>query len=209
MHHPFWRIFPNQGHENWVRRRRLKKSNPYNLPAGDYIFLDLYPVLPEDPSSVFLLIQHVRTGTHLATLELSWSPQQVELNLNPAYLQSPIAPQVFEMVRDTLDQEPALQDTLWERLQAVGLMLREVNQDIPESSLLSEMAIRALAGVVDTLMQESHPSQWEAHLDYLLANLRQALLAAMQQHRVDQNKVISLAAVRQQKAAQEEPEIPS
>ncbi|PIQ29178.1 hypothetical protein COW36_17680 [bacterium (Candidatus Blackallbacteria) CG17_big_fil_post_rev_8_21_14_2_50_48_46] len=209
MHQPFQRIFPDHSREAWCRRRRLKKNNAYSLPAGDYLIFDLYPSALDDPSVIYLLIQHARSQTHLATLELSFNAENVHLRLSHEHLQSPAAPQTFELVKDTLSQESALQEELWERMQEVGWMHRELLQQpaASESSLLSEMTIQSLAAAMESLMQETHPRQWESLLDSMLGSLKHELMAAMHEHVASQNKVVSLSAVRKQKeAAQKKPD---
>jgi len=211
MHQPFQRIFPDHSREAWCRKRRLKKDNPYALPAGNYVFYDLYPAEVEDPSQNYLLVQHPKSGGHLATLVLEFGPSGVQLGLSPEHLQSNVAPQAFQLVRDTLNDEPQLQSQLWQHLQEVGWMhqeLQEHHSDLPQTSLLAEMTIRSLAGTMENLMTETHPRQWESLLDGLLGALKHELLSALHEHLAAQNKVVSLSAVRKQKAARNAPEKP-
>jgi hypothetical protein len=209
MHQPFQRIFPDHSREAWCRKRRLKKDNPYDLPAGNYCFYDLYPAEIEDPSQIYLLVQHHKSGGHLATLLLEFGPGGVQLSLSPEHLQSQMAPMAFQLVRDTLSQETDLQAQLWQHLQEVGWMhqeLQEHHSHLPKSSLLAEMTLRSLAGTMENLMTETHPRQWESLLDGLLHSLKHELLTALHEHLAAQNKVVSLSAVRKQKAARQKPE---
>jgi hypothetical protein len=212
MHQPFQRIFPDNSREAWCRRRRLKKDNPYQLPAGDYTFHDLYPAELNDPSMVYLLIKHLRSDSLLATLTLEFAPEGVQLGLSMDHLQSNVSPQVFAMVRDTLSEDKSLQEQLWQQLQEVGWMHKELMQqqhEFPQTSLLSEMTIRTLAGTMENLMKETHPRQWEGLLDGILGTLKQELIEALHEHNAAQNKVVSLSAVRKQKAAQKKPDRPT
>jgi hypothetical protein len=208
MHQPFQYVFPNHRRDVWFRRKRLKKDNPYGLPAGDYVLVDLYPTTPEDPSLIYVIVRHMKSGTPVATIALEFSPSGLQMTISREHLQSPATHAGFDLLHDTLTREPGLQNYLWEQLQEVGWMHEQLQKhpELPQSSLLSEMTIRTLAGSMEALMHECHPRQWDHMLDHLFRELKQELIAAMQQHLSEQNKVISLSDVRRQKSKSNPPD---
>ena len=171
-------LFPDKVKHAWCKRKRLPADNPYQLPAGDYCIYDLYALSGIADPDIYLTVEYRKDQSQSATLRCLLSPQKAEIMISAEHLQSPSAPQVRQMVADIFNEDSALRKLLQARKREVQVACENlrVAQDVPETQLLPEVAIRRLAGTLEQVMQASSPEEAEANLDHLLSDLRQSLL---------------------------------
>lgn len=175
-------LFPEKAKHAWCKRKRLPQQNSYDLPAGDYCLYDLYPLSGVAEPDIYFVVEFRKQQRQDATLRCLLYGDKAEVTLSPEHLQSPEAPQVCQMVQDLLVADAPLRKSLLRRKQEVQQACQTIAsvQDAPESSLLSETAIRKLAGTLEQVMGATEREHAEALLDELLENLRASLLQAFE-----------------------------
>lgn len=171
-------LFPDKVKHAWCKRKRLAADNSYGLNAGDYCIYDLYALSGIADPDIYLTVEYRKDQSQSATLRCLLSPQKAEIILSAEHLQSPVAPQVREMVSDIFKEDSALRKLLQQRKREVQIACENlrVAQDVPQTQLLPELAIRRLASTLEQVMQASNPEDAENNLDALLGDLRQSLL---------------------------------
>lgn len=171
-------LFPEKVKQAWCKRKRLNKQNDYGLPAGDYCLYDLYPLSGIAEPDIYFVIEFRKTQELSATLRCLLYKDKAEVLISPEHLQSPQAPALCQLTQDMLNEDAPLRRLLHQRKREVQIACQAVAQaaETPESQLLSETAIRKLAGTLEQALQAADPADFEAQLDHLLADLRQALL---------------------------------
>ena len=176
-------LFPHKAKHPWCKRKRLAKDNPYGLPAGDFCIYDLYPLSGVAKPDIFFTLEFRKDLNLTATLRCLLYRDKAEIMLSQEHLQSPQAPDICRMVQDLLNEEAALRALLRARKQEVQLACQTVaiSADMPETSLLSETAVRKLAGALEQVIASTDPMQHEMLLDDLLAGLKAAMLEAFTQ----------------------------
>jgi len=175
-------LFPDQVKQIWCKRKRLPRQNAYQLPAGDYCIYDLYPLSGIAEPDIFFTVESRKDQALTATLRCLLYGDKAEVMLSPEHLQTAYSPSICQLVQDLLNQDAPLRRLLMQRKQEVQAACQTISlaSDSPESSLLSETAIRKLAGALEQVLQAREPELFEAHLDQLLQDLRLALMNSFQ-----------------------------
>ncbi|MGV3526965.1 MAG: hypothetical protein ACO1RX_22300 [Candidatus Sericytochromatia bacterium] len=170
-------LFPHQVKHAWCKRKRLTQDNAYDLPTGDYCLYDLYPLSGISEPDIYFTVECRKQPTLTATLRCLLSRSGAEISLSHEHLQSPEAPRVRNMVQDLLNEDAPLRKLLRARKQEVQLACQTiaVAEPAPESTLISETAIRKLAGTFEQVLSSSDPDTFSALLDELLNGLRHNL----------------------------------
>lgn len=173
-------LFPHKVKQPYCKRKRLGKDNAYALPAGDYCLYDLYPLSGVAEPDIYFTLEFRKDPALTATLRCLLYRDKAEVLLSHEHLQSAQAPALCRMVQDLLQEDAPLRATLRARKQEVQLACQSVSlaTDVPETSLLSETAIRKLAGTLELVLSSTESTEHAQVLDRLLADLRQAMLEA-------------------------------
>lgn len=173
-------LFPEKSKQPYFKRKRLGKDNPYALPAGDYCLYDLYPLSGVAKPDIYFSLEFRKDPSLTATLRCLLYRDKAEVLLSHEHLQSPQAPALCKMVQDLLDEDSGLRTLLRTRKQEVQLACQSVAiaSDVPETNLLSETAVRKLAGTLERVLAENEPERHEMILDELLQGLKSAMMAA-------------------------------
>lgn len=170
-------LFPDRTKHPWCKRKRLTAKNTYHLPAGDYCIYDLYPLSGIAEPDIFFTVEGRKDQRLEATLRCLLYGDKAVVTLSPEHLQSSQAPAVCLMVQDILNQDNALRKRLAARKNEVQAACQTVatSSDIPESSWLSETAIRRLASTLEMALTAPDEEGFENHIDLLLGHLKVAL----------------------------------
>ncbi|MEZ0371436.1 MAG: hypothetical protein ACAI44_20250 [Candidatus Sericytochromatia bacterium] len=173
-------LFPHKVKNSYCKRKRLGKDNPYSLPAGDYCLYDLYPLSGVAEPDIYFTLEYRKDPNLTATLRCLLYRDKAEVMLSPEHLQSQQSPDLCRMVQDMLNEDASLRAMLRKRKQEVQLACQSVAlaADMPETSLLSETAIRKLAGTLEQVLASTETARHEVLLDQLLADLKAAMLQA-------------------------------
>lgn len=173
-------LFPKKAKQPYCKRKRLSKDNPYGLPAGDYCIYDLYPLSGVAEPDIYFTLEFRKDAELTATLRCLLYRDKAEVLLSPEHLQSGQSPALCRMVQDLLNEDAALRNLLRTRKQEVQLACQSVAvaTDVPETSLLSETAVRKLAGTLEQVLASTEPERHALLLDELLADLKSAMLQA-------------------------------
>lgn len=176
-------LFPQKAKNTYCKRKRLSKDNAFGLPAGDYCLFDLYPLSGVAEPDIYFTLEFRKDPDLTATLRCLFYRDKAEVLLSHEHLQSPQAPALQRMVQDWLNEDAALRALLRARKQEVQLACQTVavSADVPETSLLTETAVRKLAGTLERVLASSDPAEHEQTIDELLAGLKQSMLEAFQQ----------------------------
>lgn len=171
-------LFPDKVKHAWCKRKRLSADNAYGLAGGDYCIYDLYALSGIADPDIYLTVEYRKDQSQSATLRCLLSANKAEIMISAEHLQSPAAPAVRDMVAVIFKEDNALRKMLHQRKREVQVACENlrVAQDVPETQLLPELAIRRLAGTLEQVMQATSAEDAESHLDTLLADLRQSLL---------------------------------
>lgn len=176
-------LFPHKVKQPYCKRKRLGKDNEFGLPAGDYCLYDLYPLSGVAEPDIYFTLEFRKDPALTATLRCLLYRDKAEVLLSNEHLQSQQAPALCRMVQELLNEDSALRALLRARKQEVQLACQSVAiaADVPETSLLSETAIRKLAGTLEQVLASSEPERHEQLLDQLLGDLKTAMLQAFAQ----------------------------
>lgn len=171
-------LFPDKVKHAWCKRKRLAADNAYGLAGGDYCIYDLYALSGIADPDIYLTVEYRKDQSQSATLRCLLSPNKAAIMISAEHLQSPVAPAVRDMVEAVFKEDSALRKMLQQRKREVQVACENLRiaQDVPETQLLPELAIRRLAGTLEQVMQSDNTEDAENHLDALLVDLRQSLL---------------------------------
>lgn len=176
-------LFPQKVKNIYCKRKRLGKDNPYSLPSGDYCLFDLYPLSGVAEPDIYFTLEFKKDPNLTATLRCLFYRDKAEVLLSHEHLQSPQAPALQRMVQDLLNEDSALRNMLKARKQEVQLACQTVavSADVPETSLLTETAVRKLAGTLERVLASTELSEHESIIDELLEGLKQSMIEAFKQ----------------------------
>lgn len=133
MHLAYAYLFPEKAGQPYLKRKRLKANNAFDLPAGEYLIYDLYPMSPLEGPDLYFMVERVKTSEILLTARFAYpEDEDPELSISRFHLQSPQAAEALALLHDVIDT-PEMGDLLEARaFEVMAQTMQQMSEQLAE-----------------------------------------------------------------------------